>query len=309
MKGVVWSIKDIANVIIKRRANEFDSNIAAIGNRGDGKSTLLNKTYYRLPRFNPWKHQEYGRENIIKLLKTENKGICWDDEAINTGYKRDFQSRGQQELIKILTMYRDNYNTFGSAIPTFFSLDKDLRDLYFIVFHIIQRGIAVVHMPLQGRMYSQDRWDAKNNARIEESWTKKSKTNPSFKPQYHKLSTFRGYLYFNDVTERQKALYKEIKKVKRDRETQNLLGIQKVTEKPFISKVYDILLSKKLTKEGLLQMCLVEGRKYSVITTTLNRMLTDNGEEGTLSEYLQQHDKEPLHSKTKTEIESIVPNF
>ena len=154
MKPITWRIKDIIEITDNRQKNEFDSNLAVSGDRGNGKSTLILKALLRKKGFNPWKHQVYNREDVINLLKTQKFGICWDDEAINSGYKRNFQDKGQQELIKILTAFRDNYNFFASAIPNFFSLDKNLSELYFIHLHIIERGIAVVHMPLQGRLYS-----------------------------------------------------------------------------------------------------------------------------------------------------------
>jgi len=96
-KAVIFSIKDIVNVIKGRQDNEFDARIAVAGDTGDGKSTLLTKIFYRLGHFNPWKHQVYNRDDVIKLLKTQVLGKCFDDEAINTGYKRNWQDKGQQE--------------------------------------------------------------------------------------------------------------------------------------------------------------------------------------------------------------------
>ncbi|KKK63624.1 hypothetical protein LCGC14_2992400, partial [marine sediment metagenome] len=144
MVKIEWSIKEIQKILKTRQSNEFDGNMAVSGDRGNGKSTLIAKIYYRFDQFKPWTHQVYSREDVINLLRTQEYSLCWDDEAINSSYKREFQSKGQQELIKILTAYRDNYNVFTSAIPNFFSLDKDLRDLYFIHLHIIERGIDFV---------------------------------------------------------------------------------------------------------------------------------------------------------------------
>jgi len=309
MKAITWTIKDIVDVLLGRQANEFDGNMAVSGDRGNGKSTCVNKIYYRFPCFDPWKHQVYNREDVIKLLKYQKYNLCWDDEAINSGYKRDFQDKGQQELIKILTAYRDNYNVFASAIPNFFSLDKDLRDLYFIHLHIIERGIAVVHMPLQGRLYSQDRWDAKYNAKIEGSWSKRMQKDPNFRPPYHKLSTFRGYLFFGDVTPKQKKLYKEIKRTKRN---ESFLTEQEKNgniEVPFLRKVYNLLIERKLTREGIRQLCLLEGKKDSSINASLNRMLKDNGIDKTVRDFLQQQETKVFHNKIQDEINNIIPSF
>jgi len=309
MKQVVWSIKDIVNILKERQINEFDGNIAVSGNRGDGKSTLIDKILLRFKTFRPWKHQVYSRESVIKLLKTQTYSYCWDDEAINTGYKREFQNKGQQELIKILTAYRDNFNIFASAIPNFFSLDKDLRDLYFIHLHVIERGIVVVHMPLQGRLYSQDRWDAKYNAKIEESWSKRIKRDPSFSPPYHKLTTFRGYLFFKDVTDKQKKLYKEIKQVKRARSFATVEEKKLLQDIPFIERTYSLLIDGKITKDGLIQICLMENKKYSSTCSLLNIMLRDKGETKTVTKLLRKTDDKPFHSNSTAGINSLVPDI
>jgi len=309
MKAIIWSIKEIVEIIKDRQVNEFDSNIAVSGERGNGKSTVINKIFHRFKGFNPWKHQVYNREEVIKLLKYQQYGLCWDDEAINSGYKRNFQSKEQQELIKILTAYRDNFNVFASAIPNFFSLDKDLRDLYFIHLHVIERGIAVVHMPLQGRLYSQDRWDAKYNAKIEDSWSKRMQKDPKFKPPYHKLTTFRGYLFFNDVTEKQKELYKKVKRTKRNEAFLTEEERNKGKEESFIKRLYNLLIEGKLTREGIIQMCLLEGKKYSSVTSSLNRILNDNGVNKTVRDFLGNSVNKPLHNNIQSEINNLLPNF
>lgn len=295
MRYIIFSIRDIVKILKLRQENKFDANLVISGNRGDGKSTLIDKIFLRFTQFNNWKHQVYSRDQVINLLKNQQYGLCWDDEAINTGYKRDFQNKGQQELIKMVTMYRDNFNVYASAIPSFFSLDKDLRDLVFLHIHVIERGIAIIHMPLQGRLYSQDRWDTKNNAKIEQRWVSKSKKNPDFKPPYSKLSTFKGYLFFKDLTDKQKELYLNVKKTKRD----ILYNIEENGEvkKDFNVKVYELLLNEKLTKEGLQQLCLLEDKKYSVITSSLNRMLKDAGISETLTHFLQQSKDKVFHNK------------
>ena len=270
-------------------------------------STFILKTFYRLKNFNSWKHQVYNRDDVIRLLKFQQYGLCWDDEAINSGYKRNFQEKGQQELIKILTAYRDNFNVFASAIPNFFSLDKDLRDLYFIHIHIIERGIAVIHMPLQGRLYSQDRWDAKYNAKVESSWSKGIHKDPNFRPPYHKLTTFRGYLFFGDVTDKQKELYKKIKRIKR--KDSFITESETNKEISFLDKLYNILFERKLTTEGIRQMCLLEGKKYSSILSSLNRLLRDKGENKTVKDFLRQEENKSFHNNIQAQIKSILPSF
>ncbi len=307
MRPLTWSIKEIVKVLKARVSNEFDGNIIVSGDRGNGKSHLICKLFYRFDGFKPWKHQVYNRDDVIKLLKTQEYGLCWDDEAINSGYKRNFQEKGQQELIKILTAYRDNYNIYASAIPNFFSLDKDLRDLCFMHIHVIERGIVVVHMPLQGRLYSSDKWDVKYNSKVEEKWSKRIQKDPNFKPPYHNLSTFRGYLFFEDITTNQKKLYKQIKKIKREQAFKTDQEKRSVKELSFVDKLYKQLIAEKLTMEFIKQACLLEGEKYSTINATLNRMLSDNATGKTVGAYLQESVNKSIHSKVQDQINQLIP--
>lgn len=305
MQRVIFSIKDISKIIKDRQKNEFDSRFAVVGDTGDGKSTLLSKIFYKLGKFNPWKHQVYSQKDVIKLLTNQTKGKCFDDEGINTGYKRDWQKAGQQRLIKILTNYRDSLNSYGCAIPNFFTLDKDLRDLFFMVLHVIERGVAIVHLPLQGSMYGQDKWDAKNNAKVEQKWNEKRKKNPAFNPPYWRLSTFAGYLYFNRLTPKQEALYKEVKHVKRSEEYEE---INPNKEETFYEKIFKALIDGKLSQAGLLEICLMENRKYSTVTTQLNIMLRDRGYNNTLGFYWKKGQEDNSNSDN-IKISSLVPTF
>lgn len=309
MATIKWSVADIVKILTTRQDNQFDGNIAVSGDRGNGKSHLICKIFYRLGHFTPNKHQVYSRDDVIRLLSKQKYGKCFDDEAINTGYKRNFQLKGQQELIKILTMYRDNFNIHASAIPNFFSLDKDLRDLYFMHLHVIERGIAIVHMPLQGRLYSQDRWDAKYNAKVEEKWSKRMQKNPSFKPPYHKLSTFRGYLFVRDITDKQTEIYERIKHEKRQAILDSDENSPENQQKSFMQRIYKLLLENKLTKSGLMQSCLVDDKKYSAVTRELNVMLRDSGSKKTSKDYLEIDEKLLLHSKVSDQIDKVIPDF
>ncbi len=302
-RGVVFKIKDIVEIANRRVKNNFDFNIAVTGARGNGKSTCIGKIFWKLNNFKPKKHIVYSREDVIKLLSSQKYGLCWDDEAINSGYKREFFSKAQQDLIKYITAYRDNFNIFASAVPNFFSLDKDLRDLFFMHIFIKERGIAHVHMPLQGRIYSQDKWDAITNAKIEASWTKRMRMNPNFKPPYHKLTTFKGYLIFNDLTAKQKEIYTQIKFEKRKIAYENLE--EKPKEKSFLQKMFDAVIEKKITKNFLIQSCIVEGKKFSSVQSKLNQMLRDAGK-GTLSDHLGLATKRNILER-EGENKSILP--
>ncbi len=287
---VVWTIKELVECIKARQMNKFDANVVVSGSRGDGKSTIINKILFRIKGFKPKKHQVYSRSDVIDLLQNQEFGFCWDDEAINSGYKRNFYSKAQQELIKIVTAYRDNFNIYFSAIPNFYSLDKDLRDLMFMHIYILERGVGVIFMPVRDSIHSLDSWDTKNNAKKEEVWQLKKAKDPSFVFPYHRLSTFAGYIYFSDLTKKQRERYEAIKKEKRSDAFITGKDEGPTKEETFLDKTYQLVLDKKMTKEGLMQVCLMEGRKYSDVNSRLNQMLTDDGIRETLAHYLTRDD-------------------
>ncbi len=301
-----FTIRDIADIIKGRQDNKFDARIAAVGDTGDGKSTLLSKILYKVGKFNPKKHQVYNQKDVIRLLTSQIRGKCFDDEGINTGYKRDWQNKDQQKKIKILTNYRDNLNVYACALPNFFSLDKDIRDLFCMVLHVVERGMAVVHLPLQGNMYSQDKWDAKNNGKTEDRWNERRRKNPNFRVPYHRLSTFAGYLFFTDMTDRQKELYERIKREKRAEEYEKEEG--KGTEESFNDKVYKLLIEGKLSREGLVEICVFSDKKYNSVLSKLSGMLTDNGIKKTASKLFAGPERDNSSSSTAA-IKSLVPDF
>jgi len=297
----VWTIKQLADNILKRQQNKYDCNIAVTGSTGDGKSTFAGKLLFRIDGFNPHKHMVFNRDDVIRLITKNKFGIVWDDEAINSSYKRQFQNVGQQELIKTVAMYRSNFNLYLAVLPDFFSLDKDLRDLYAVHIFIIRRGLAVMFRRAYGKIFSDDKWNTKYNKKLEESWEVKKAKSPNFKIPYHKLKGFVAYIKFGDLTPNQRALIDKIKEQKRAESFEKT----DTKELPFIDKVYGQLTSGNLTKDGLSQICLMEGKKYSSIGITLNRKLKDKGEKRTVKDFFEI----AVDENQKDSIKSITSRF
>lgn len=302
--GVKWSIKEITECMRQRQMNKFDANIGVSGKRGDGKSTFLFKIFqsFRKQGFRPYKHQVYSQDNVKSLLCNQKFGFCWDDEAINSGYKRDFQKTGQIELIKIVTNYRDNFNIYGSALPFFYSLDKALRELIFMHVHIIARGVGVVLLPLEGQIHSQDPWDTMTNKKIEFKENARLEKNSDATFRFHKLTTFAGYIFFNSMTDKQEQKYVKIKQTKRAKLFESIDAANRPMT--FLQKLYDLMLQKKLTKDGLSQACLVEGKKYTVALSSLNMMLKDKGDKRTAGEFIVGSGKDS--SKLSPEVAKVI---
>ena len=86
--------------------------------------------------------------------------------------------------------------------------------------------------------------------------------------------------------------------------TFNIKDIEKDNQpRSFVEKVYEALLAKKLSREGLAEMCLMEGKKYSSISSALNIMLKDEGREETATFFF----KEPLKGKHNNLNTQITP--
>lgn len=295
---IIWSLNDIVDVAKDRQQNKFDMCIAVSGARGDGKSTFLYKFFSRFKSFRPWRHQIYSRNDVMRLLEGSKFSCIFDDEAIRTGYKRNFFEQDQKLLIQMLNMYRDNFNVYGMAIPNFYSLDKDLRDLIKIHIHVIERGLAVLHIANEGTLYSDDCWDVKYNKKVEERWAFYKKRNPNYRPKYNKLTTFRGYIKFGDLTPKQRILYEEIKVTKRKAVYEE--EMKKEDDRGgFYERIIDRLKKGEITKEILQEICLANALKYSAVSSMLNVKLADAGEEQRLSYFLKKSEKKPLHSSVK----------
>ncbi len=303
---IVWTVKEFTETLRKRQLNKFDVNIGVSGKRGDGKSTFLFKIFnsFRKSGFIQEKHQVYEQKDVIKLLAQQEFSFCWDDEAINSGYKRDFQNAGQKSLIKVVTNYRDNFNIYASALPFFYSLDKDLRELIFVHVHIIERGIAVILLPLNDQIHASDPWDTKANIKIESKEYSRMKKSPGVTFRYHKFTTFAGYIYFGPMTKKQERYYKTIKQKKRAKH----FGIEdEVERQDFKHRCYNLLTTGKLTKDGLIQACLLEDRLYTSMLTELNRMLKNNGETKTVKDFYRTTAITGFHNNSGGAISDIVP--
>ncbi len=293
---VIWSLKDLIEIAITRQKNEFDCNIIVTGPRGNGKSSLAFRFFSRFKNFKPWKHQVYSRKDVMKLLEELKYGCIMDDEAIRTGYKRNFYEQDQKMLIQMLNMYRDNFNIYIACLPSFYDLDKGLRDMFKIHIHIIERGLGVIHIPNEGSLYSEDKWDVKYNRKIEENWAKYRMRNMEYKPKYNRLTTFRGYIKIPKLTPKQESLYKEIKEMKRQIMYNEEIREAEDSGEGFYDRLINRLMEGKLTTETLQEIVLANNLKYSAVTSMLNVKLKDKGVGKTLSQFLVKKDKPLLNN-------------
>lgn len=214
MKQIVWDIKDLAKMIVDRQNNELDVNIVIDGPRGNGKSTLAWRLLSKTGKFNPEKDVLFSREDVMNAIK-DRKFSCIDaDEMINSAHNRDFFSGDQKTFIKIMNMYRDNYNVLVGSVPYFYDLDTQVRKLIKMRLTVIKRGVAIVQIS-KNSLYANDIWETGINKKIEESWINKMSKGRFIKPKYNLLTTYAGHLFFKELPPLQASKYKALKHQKR----------------------------------------------------------------------------------------------
>ncbi len=170
-------------------------------------------------RFNWNKSLIYTQKETKKFLhRWESTGIA--DEMINVTFNRDFFDTGQKEIIKMINMNRDHRNLFIACVPSFQTLDSQIKNLCKIRLTVVRRGVAIVQTPNR-TIYVKDKWDQATNEKIEREWLQKGSKNP----KYTKLTTFRGILRFPALTEKEETKYQQVKDKKRNLIAKEEMGV------------------------------------------------------------------------------------
>ncbi len=282
---LVIGVKYLKKLVEKKIKNKYDCNIIVTGKTGVGKSTFI---YQFLKRFRGFKIEDkltYSRDETIHLIRDFKESYVWNDELISSAFKRTWFEGGQNLLIKVLTKYRDHRNIVIGAIPIFFTMDKELIKLFRVHIQILKRGLAILHVALEGRQYSDDLWDVKHNKILEERWSKKKEKNPNFKIPYHKYSTFRAYIRFAPLKPKDEEYYEELKSKKR---AEAEAPSDKESEKEnFYEKILNMVKDGKLDGNELLKICQFNDKSFSSVKTRLGQMLRDEGDGKTLRNFLK----------------------
>lgn len=251
------------------------------------------------------RHIIYDRKDLMVLLEELREGFIMDDEAITSGYKRNFADSDQKMLVQMLNMYRNHGNVYSLCIPSFYSLDKDLRDLIKIHIHVIERGLAVVHIAREDVLYSEDHWDIAYNKKIEETWALQKKKRVDWTPPYHKLTTFAGYLRYRKLPVTIEERYEHIKETKRKKiyETKVLnlpKSIEELTDEK-IKRMVQLVKSGGVTLKEIEKFAHVEGLTLSTVNYKVNKFLKEDGILKSMKQMLKQSsiDSRFEHNKRK----------
>lgn len=309
MASIVWTIKDLVRICQKWQENEFDGLIVFDGNRGLGKSTGGLKACLRFPQFKMNRDIIFSQEDLMKQLSQKKHGIILADEMINVTYNRDFFSETQKKIIKMLNMYRDSCNILIACIPNFQDLDKQFKSLVKLRINVIRRGVAVIHRK-NPNSFSSDPWDTKLNEKIEKSFYKRG----TFRPKYHKLTTFIGYLRYEKLTDNQEAIYKEIKERKRGHvfKIDDEEGSEQIADKKEIYEmVYDKLITGKINRQDVETICKIYSIKWSHILAAMNHRLRDNNIKTSFTKLLSGNDENEegkvIHNNTDVKSDGLRP--
>lgn len=264
-------LKHLVRMIDARVKNQLDVICMITGNRGSGKSTLGLKLCNPFPQYNMKEDLVFGREEVMQHLAKKTRGIIHADEMINVTHNRDFYNQDQKKLIKGLNMYRDRENILIGCVPNFYDLDKQIRSLVTMRIDVVRRGLGVLHLPNQSA-YSTDKWDSQFNEKLERKWLERGH---GFKPAFHRLTTFKGYLKFGDIGVAQRRLYLKLKDERRGKVFEEDLAQDKSTSP------YDIIYAKikegKIKKEHLLVLTHSMDVKYQALYRALAMRAKDDG--------------------------------
>ena len=286
-----FSVKNIKEILEKRQKLEYPNIIfvSGLSETGVGKSTLIWKIARRFSCFKPEKYMFYSRKDVMRVIEGEQYKFIFDDEAIRSGYKRDFYEKDQKKLITMFNMYRDNFNIYFGSIPNFYSLDKPLRNLCTMHISILHRGTAIVHQPNK-RMYTDDPWDVAYNVKLENSWMSIKKNKPNYTPPYYKLTTFRGYLYWGDMQPREKEYYLRLKRQKRKEIYDNEMNVEggKKGKEDYVSGLIKLLKGGHIDMEHIRLTAIAHGITLDAMRSRINTRLKNEAEGKTMSHYLKE---------------------
>ena len=285
----IWTIKDVCEVMDGRINNKFDNLIVidangAIDKRRIGKSTLGVKLGIRCKTRLPFKMKRdlvFSRKEALRHMAMKKFGTIINDEMANSGYKRDFGQKEQIDLIKCLNMYADSYNNFIMIIGDFWDLDKDLRKLVVLRITCLQRGLAIIQIP-KPTIFGNDPWNVSHNQKVENDWSESRIK----KPQYSKLTTCVGILYFNDLTTQQRVEYEAVKKLKRGRVSGFEDAQVEDSEQAFVKRMFEKVKTGNVTPEMFRTVCELQGRNEKALRQRINEMLKVTAGNRTLKDFV-----------------------
>jgi len=268
-----WSLKELAGTIKNTQRVDKDYIIIIDGGTGSGKSTIgIKLAIVGCPWFDLKKDIIFSRDELIEKISTARPGsFILVDEAINILFKRDFATKKQKFIIKLLDMCRDRNLCLILCVPNFWSMDKHiLEGRVKLRMHIARTGLCFMWRPI-GNPFTPDRWCRKYNEKVCYNW--------DVYPNAKRTKGFLGYLKFGDLAEKYKSVYLEIKaikkaEVKRKEELEEKQGEIQKKRSVEIGRTMMLLTLKEnglLRTGALTALSKIQGESKQVISARLKR--------------------------------------
>ncbi len=228
--------------------------------------------FAQLGEFIPERDIVFSRDDLIIRMKQKH-GLIMQDEMINAAHNRDFYEKDQKMLVKMLNMYRDNYNILAGAVPFFYDLDPQVRKFVALRVTIVERGHAILQKA-KSSMFSNDPWETDSNKKIEINMQKTMKRGQKIRTNFSKLTTFWGHLHYGALSKSQEARYHKIKESKRNTLMGDDVEPEKVEkERTALENLAEKYDRDMIAREDIEAYCRINDKKYTSTMLLIRRYL------------------------------------
>ena len=296
-KWIVWPLKDIKEMILKRRENKKDNVILVTGARGDGKSTFTGKILFMFDDFNPYEQMVYSKDKMFELIKKKN-GYIWADEAVVNAARGNVMTKANKMLHEIVTINRDNFNIVFFCLPFIEDFDSKILQYVSMWVHIDSRGLGVMLLPANKGIFGKKNWDIDSMRKIYEEFVKENQK--AYHVPYWIYPNFRGYIRFGKLSPKQEQIVNEIKQLRKNENTEKEKQEQIVTEvkklenytKYAAKKLTELLLKGEIrNKESFQATCAEMKIDPMKIEGKINSLLKRNGVKKTMKGLLREYEE------------------
>lgn len=221
--GIVKNPEELGILIGDIVESDREAVIVVDGFKGEGKSALMNFTAVAVANhlgtpFTLHDNMTWLRSELKQWIDPGEKqkqelSAVIADELISMFYGREWFDAEQNDAIKLLNMCRDRHLAIFGAVPNFWELDKNFRNLVRFWIHIDTRSVAWMFEQTKNPG-SRDKWCQRN---IEKTYDKYGKPN--------RAKNFVCSITWPDWTPEQKKDYYAVRAIKR-------IGVEDQRKKP-----------------------------------------------------------------------------